>query len=121
MRFAAPAVALSLALALAASMGAAAPREADPRAVSLVAEGRAALAAGDAQRAIDAFEAALTVDPGHTPVYLELAEAARRWLKRARSKRRARILPGSKSCAGTAAPKPGSSPVPSRADRSSAS
>ena len=78
MRFAAPAVALSLALALTASMGAAAPREADPRAVALVAEGRAALAAGDAQRAIDAIEAALTVDPGHTPVYLELAEAARR-------------------------------------------
>lgn len=78
MRFAAPAVALSLALALSASMGTAAPREADPRAVALVAEGRAALTAGDAQRAIDAFEAALAVDPGHTVVYLELAEAARR-------------------------------------------
>ncbi len=78
MRFAAPAAALSLALAVSASMGVAADREADPRAAVLVAEGRAALEAGQPQKAIDAFEAALTVDPGHTPIYLDLAEAARR-------------------------------------------
>lgn len=78
MRFAAPAAALSLALALSASMGVAAQREADPRAAALVAEGRAALGAGQPQAAIDAFEAALAVDPAHTGVYLELAEAARR-------------------------------------------
>ncbi|QYU66864.1 tetratricopeptide repeat protein [Leptolyngbya sp. 15MV] len=77
MRFAAPAAALSLALALSASIGVAAKHEADPRAVQLVAEGRAALAADKPQEAIDAFEAALAVDPAHTAVYLELADAAR--------------------------------------------
>lgn len=78
MRFAAPAAALSLVLAVSASIGTAADREADPRAATLIAEGQAALEAGQPQRAIDAFEAALTVDPGYTPIYLELAEAARR-------------------------------------------
>ena len=78
MRFAAPAAALSLALALSASIGAAQDRPVDPRAAVLVMEGRAALEAGQPQKAIDAFEAALAVDPGHTPVFLDLAEAARR-------------------------------------------
>ena len=40
-------------------------------------EGQAALRAGDAQGAVDAFEAALALDPGHTPTLLRLAEAAR--------------------------------------------
>ena len=48
-----------------------------PRAAVLIAEGEAALAQGDTQGAIDAFEAALAVDPGHTPIFLRLAEAAR--------------------------------------------
>ena len=52
-------------------------RPADPRAAALVAEGRSELASGQVQAAIDSFEAALTIDPGHTPIYLELAEAAR--------------------------------------------
>ncbi len=78
MRFAAPAIALSLVLGLSASIGAAAEREPDPRALALMEQGRAALSAGQAQEAIDAYEAALTLDPGHTPIYLELAEAARR-------------------------------------------
>lgn len=78
MRFAAPAAALSLVLAITASMGGAAEREADPRAAALIAEGNAALEAGQPQQAIDAYEAALTVDPAHTPIYLDLAEAARR-------------------------------------------
>jgi len=77
MRFAPAAMALSLAVALTASVGAGAEREADPRAATLIAEGRAALAADQPQRAIDAFEAALTVDPGYTPIFLELARASR--------------------------------------------
>lgn len=78
MRYAAPAAALSLALAVTASIGAAGERQVDPRAAVLVMEGRAALEVGQAQQAIDAFEAALAVDPGHTPIFLDLAEAARR-------------------------------------------
>lgn len=78
MRFAAPAAALSLVLAVTASMGAAEERAVDPRAAVLVTEGYAALEAGQPQKAIDAFEAALAIDPGHTPIFLGLAEAARR-------------------------------------------
>lgn len=77
MRFASAAAALSLVLAVTASVGQADDRQAAPRAAQLIAEGDAALNAGDAQTAIDAFEAALAVDPGHTPVFLKLAEAAR--------------------------------------------
>lgn len=79
MRFAAPAAALSLCLAMTASIslagGAGAP---DPRAEVLIAQGQAALAAGETGAAVDAFEAALAVDPGHTPIFIDLAEAARR-------------------------------------------
>lgn len=78
MRFAPVAAALSLFLAVQASVGHASDRAPDPRAAMLIAEGQAALNAGQPQRAIDAFEAALTVDPGFTPIYLHLAEAARR-------------------------------------------
>lgn len=78
MRFAAPAAALSLVLAVSASIGAAQERAIDPRAAVLVMEGRAALEAGQSQQAIDAFEAALAVDPGYTAVFLDLADAARR-------------------------------------------
>ncbi len=79
MRFAAPAAALSLCLAMTASItiagGARAP---DPRAEVLIAQGQTALAGGETQAAIDAFEAALAVDPGYTPIFIDLAEAARR-------------------------------------------
>lgn len=79
MRFAAPAAALSLCLAVTASItlasGASAP---DPRAEALIAQGRASLAAGQTEAAVDAFEAALAVDPAHTPIFIDLAEAARR-------------------------------------------
>jgi tetratricopeptide (TPR) repeat protein len=78
MRFAPPALALSLLAAVTASVGYGAEREPDPRAAALVSEGRTALSAGDVQGAIDSFEAALAVDPGHTAIYLDLAEAARR-------------------------------------------
>ena len=78
MRFAPVAAALSLFLAVQASVGQAGDLMPDPRAAALIAEGRAALNAGQPQRAIDSFEAALAVDPAYTPIFLELAEAARR-------------------------------------------
>lgn len=77
MRLAPAAAALSLVLALVASAGTAAPRVPDPRAATLLAQGQSALQAGDAQAAVDSFEAALAVDPGYTPTLLRLAEAAR--------------------------------------------
>ncbi len=77
MRFAPAAAALSLFLAVTASVGQGTERETSPRAAMLVAEGRAALEAGEPQKAIDAFEAALAVDPGHTAIYLDLANVAR--------------------------------------------
>lgn len=78
MRYFPAALALSLTVALTASLGQSAERQADPRAVALEKVGEAKLAAGDVQAAVDAFEAALAIDPGHTPIYLDLAEAARR-------------------------------------------
>ena len=78
MRFAPAAAALSLFLATTASVTSASDREADPRALALIDQGRAALEAGETQAAIDAFEAALAVDPAHIPIFLDLAEAARR-------------------------------------------
>lgn len=77
MRYSPVAVALSLLMAVTASVGHSTNREPDPRAVALVAEGRGELASGQVQAAIDSFEAALAVDPGHTAIYLDLAEAAR--------------------------------------------
>jgi len=77
MRFAPAAAALALVLATSASVISAGEKIAEPRVGVLLTEGRAALEAGDTQKAIDAFEAALAVDPGFTPIFLELAEAAR--------------------------------------------
>lgn len=77
MRFAPAAAALSLFLAISASVTVAQGSAPDPRAVALVQQGQAALKAGETQAAIDAYEAALAVDPGYTGVFLELAEAAR--------------------------------------------
>jgi len=77
MRFAPAAAALSLLLAITASVTGAKEQEPNPRAQSLIMQGQAALASGDTQGAIDAFEAALTVDPAYTPVFLQLAEVAR--------------------------------------------
>lgn len=78
MRFGPAAAALSLALAMTASVGQARDREPNMRASMLIAEGKSALNSGQPQKAIDAFEAALAVDPAYTPVFLHLAEAARR-------------------------------------------
>lgn len=77
MRYTPVALALSLAVAVTSSVGYGAEREADPRAMALIAEGRSELASGQVQAAIDSFEAALAVDPAYTPIYLDLAEAAR--------------------------------------------
>jgi len=77
MRYTPAALALSLAVMVTSSVGFGADRQADPRAAALVAEGRSELASGQVQAAIDSFEAALVIDPAHTPIYLELAEAAR--------------------------------------------
>ncbi|MWV28203.1 tetratricopeptide repeat protein [Aurantiacibacter rhizosphaerae] len=77
MRFGPAAAALSLALALQASIGSASDYQVNPRAQALVEEGRTALQMGDTQSAIDAFEAALAVDPGYTGVYIDLAHSAR--------------------------------------------
>ena len=78
MRFSPPAAALSLALALTASVAWSAPPPVTARAQALVNEGRAALAAGQADNAVDAFEAALTLQPGHPAILVALAEATRK-------------------------------------------
>ena len=79
MRYTPAALALSLALALSSSvLYSAAPMVLEPRAAALQSEGRAALAAGNVDAAIDAFEAALTVQPGSVILTLDLAEATRR-------------------------------------------
>lgn len=77
MRFAPAAAALSLFLATTASMSSAGEREPTMRAAELIAQGEAALELGDTQLAIDYFESALAVDPGYTPIFIHLAEAAR--------------------------------------------
>jgi tetratricopeptide (TPR) repeat protein len=78
MRFAPAAAALSLCLAMSASVLTAQSGKApDPRAAALAAQGQALLNAGDTQAAIDAFEAALAVDPAYTAIFIDLGEAAR--------------------------------------------
>lgn len=78
MRYMPAALALSLALFVTGSMGSAkVPETIDPRAQALLADGRAQLAAGQADAATDAFEAALAVDPSFVGTYLALGDAAR--------------------------------------------
>ena len=78
MRYTPAALALALLAAVTSSVGQGAPpAPLDPRSAALVAQGRAALVSGDANGAIDAFEAALAVQPGHVAIYLNLAEATR--------------------------------------------
>lgn len=78
MRFAPAAAALSLCLAMSASvLNASAGQTPDPRAAALIAQGKAALTSGETQAAVDAFESALAVDPGYTPIFIDLAVAAR--------------------------------------------
>ena len=78
MRYAPAALALSLLVGVTASVSQGADREPDARAMALISEGRSELASGQIQAAIDSFEAALAIDPAYTPIYLDLAEAARR-------------------------------------------
>lgn len=79
MRYTPAAVALAVLFAVTSSVGqGAAPRPLDARAAALVAQGREALAAGNADAAIDAYEAALAVQPGHVAIVLNLAEATRK-------------------------------------------
>lgn len=79
MRYTPIAVALSALFAVTSSISySAAPETIDPRAAALLAEGRAALNGGNANGAVDAYEAALTVQPGSVTVLLALADATRR-------------------------------------------
>lgn len=79
MRYTPVALALSLLAAVTASVGYSAPPDKlDPRAAALLAQGRAELDAGRIDGAVDAFEAALTVQPGSVSVLVNLAEATRR-------------------------------------------
>lgn len=77
MRHTPAALAVALLFAVSSSALLAQGGEPDPRAAAFVAEGRAQLAAGDPQAAIDAFEAALVIDPGYGEVYINLADASR--------------------------------------------
>lgn len=79
MRYYSAALALSLVAGLSASVGYSAPsRVVDPRAVALLVQGKNELDAGRIDSAIDAYEAALTIQPGDVAVLLELAQASRR-------------------------------------------
>lgn len=77
MRFFPAAAALSMLVAVTASVSYGAPAQPDPAAVALERNGEQLLAAGKVSDAIGVFEAALAVDPGYTRLYLHLAEAAR--------------------------------------------
>ncbi|EGD58491.1 TPR repeat-containing protein [Novosphingobium nitrogenifigens DSM 19370] len=79
MRYFPAALALSLALAVTGSMGSARVNDpVDPRAQALLAAGRAALEHGDLNSATDAFEAALTIDPGYVGTFVALGDTARK-------------------------------------------
>jgi tetratricopeptide (TPR) repeat protein len=79
MRYTPAAIALSLVVAVSSSVLHSAPVTAlDPRASALLSQGQADLAAGRTSAAVDAFEAALTVQPGDGRILVELAEATRR-------------------------------------------
>ena len=79
MRYSPAAFALaSLALVTASTGHSAPPAPLDPRAAVLVAEGRQAMLAGQPDAAIDNLESALTIQPGHVSIYLNLGEATRK-------------------------------------------
>jgi tetratricopeptide (TPR) repeat protein len=79
MRYTPAALALSLLVAVTSSVGFSAPaKPLDARASALMSQGRAELAAGRVDAAVDSYEAALTVQPGSIPILLDLAEATRR-------------------------------------------
>ncbi len=79
MRYFPAALALSLVLVVTGSMGQARVTDTvDPRAAVLLTNGRAALARGDVDTAIDSFESALAVDPGYAGTLVALGDAARK-------------------------------------------
>ncbi|WP_238474084.1 tetratricopeptide repeat protein [Altericroceibacterium spongiae] len=78
MRYTPAAIALSLLVAVTASVGYAGDYKPDPQAEKLLSQGQARLEQGEVQGAIDMFEAALAVDPGYTKAYIEMGEAARK-------------------------------------------
>lgn len=79
MRYTPVAAALALLAAVTSSVGYSAPPERlDPRAETLMRLGHQELAAGRLNTAVDAYEAALVVQPGSISVLIGLAEASRR-------------------------------------------
>ena len=78
MRYAPVAIALSLVVAMTGSMGSAKVSAVNPRAETLIKDGRLALSKGDVGTATDSFEAALALDPANTAPLIGLADAARR-------------------------------------------
>ncbi|HKX80437.1 MAG TPA: tetratricopeptide repeat protein [Novosphingobium sp.] len=78
MRYTPVALALALVAAVSSSVIHSAPGVSlDPKAAALVAHGRAELAAGRVDPALDAFESALVISPGSVAVLVSLAEAQR--------------------------------------------
>lgn len=78
MRYTPAALALSLLAAVSSSVILSAPRaDIDPQVSALLEQGQASLRAGNANEAIDAFEAALVRQPGSVAVLLNLAQASR--------------------------------------------
>ena len=67
--------ALFLVFALSNSVGSLSKPPPDLRAVMMVEEGQLALSRGDTNGAIDAFEAALALDPGFDEAFVALADA----------------------------------------------
>jgi Tfp pilus assembly protein PilF len=79
MRFTPAALALSLLAGVTSSIAwSNTGEELGPRAAQLVNDGLARLVKGDANGAIDAFEAALVIQPGNPVVLVNLAEATRK-------------------------------------------
>lgn len=80
MRFAPAAIALSILVGVTSSVtySAAQRDELSPRAAQLLTQGHSALAAGNVDSAVDAYEAALVVQPGSSIILVSLAAAARR-------------------------------------------
>lgn len=79
MRYSPAAAALALLASVTASTGHSAPPvPLDPRAAALIAQGRQDMLAGQVNEAVDNFESALTIQPGHLTIYLNLGEATRR-------------------------------------------
>jgi cytochrome c-type biogenesis protein CcmH/NrfG len=79
MRFTPPVIALTLLAAVTSSVGYTTPTiTSDPRAKALLQQGQTALDAGQADKAVDAFESALVVEPANPAILVSLAQATRR-------------------------------------------